>query len=586
MDNEQVAAILDEIAQLLELKGENPFKVRAYLNAARAIEALGEPIDKVLAEGRLGSIRGIGEGLQQKITELVQTGRLAYLEELRAQFPAGLLELMQIPGLGPRKVRVLYEHLGVQSIDELEKACREGRVATLPGFGEKSQQNILEAIRFVREHASRHLLSEALMVAEPILERLRAHPDVLRCSIAGSLRRWRETIGDIDFIASARDPQAVLDAFVKMDGVQSVLAHGATKASVVLTRGIQADLRVVSDQEYPFALCYFTGSKEHNIVMRQRAIQRGLRLNEYGLFRSKTDTRDPALRIGCQTEEEIYEVLGLQYIPPELREDMGEFEAAEKHQIPRLVEWTELRGSLHNHSNWSDGFQSLEEIVQMVSELRLEYWAIADHSKSSFQANGLTEERLRKQVQQIRDLNKRLEDADSPIRLLAGVEVDILKDRLDFGDDLLAQLDIVVASLHVAGRNEAENTKRLVMAAQNPFVHIIAHPTGRLLLAREAYPVDIKALIDACAETKTWIELNAHPQRLDLDWRWWLHAKAKGVKCVINCDAHRASEAQYLRIGAGIARKGWLTSADVINALPYCKLKEALVEKRRYFKAV
>ena len=584
MDNDQVAAVLNEIAVLLELKGENPFKVRAYQNAARTVEGLTEPIEQLVAEGRLKGLKGIGESIRQKIEELVKTGRLQAYEELRAEFPPGLLELLEIPGLGPRKVKVLYEKLGIQSIEQLEQACKEGKVAQLPGFGPKSAEKILEGIQFLRQHQGRFLLTDALAVAEPILEMLRNHPDVIRCSIAGSLRRWKETIGDIDFLVSSRKPKNVMDAFVQMSDVQSVLAHGETKSSVRLTNGIQADLRVVSEEEYPFALCYFTGSKEHNIVMRQRAIQRGFRLNEYGLFRSKEETRDPKLRVPCRTEEEIYEKLDLQYIPPELREDMGEFEAAEKHQIPKLLEWTQLRGSLHNHSDWSDGRHSLEEIARYVEEQGLEYWAITDHSRSSFQANGMDEAKLRKQIKAVRELNKRLEEEGFRLRLLTGIEVDILKDRLDFPDEVLAELDVVVASLHVAGSNEAENTRRLIMAAENPFVHIIAHPTGRLLLTREPYKVDIKAVIDACAETGTWMELNANPYRLDLDWRWWPYAKKKGVKCAINPDTHRNTEVGFLRIGAFIARKGWLTAQDVVNTLPFSKLQKALQEKRKKFR--
>lgn len=581
MDKEQVAALLAEIGQLLELKGENPFKTRAYANAARTIESLTEPLEKLVSEGRLGELKGIGQALQEKITELVTTGRLAYYEELKNSLPAGLIELLAVPGLGPKKVKALYERLGVDSIDKLEAACRQGQVAGLPGFGAKSQARILEGIQLKRRYASRHLLSEALAVAEPILEELRSHPDVIRCSIAGSLRRWRETIGDIDFLASSKAPAAVIAFFVERPGIVTVLAHGETKASVVLEGGIQADLRVVSDREYPFALAYFTGSKQHNIVMRQRAIARGLRLNEYGLFRSLEETRDPALCLPCRTEADIFEALGLPEIPPELREDQGEFEAAEKGRLPRLLEWTQLRGSLHNHSNWSDGRDSLEQIAEYVEEAGLAYWAITDHSRSSFQANGLDEKRLRDQVAAIGELNARLEEQGRSVRLLTGVEVDILKDRLDFEDEVLAGLDVVVASLHVAGGDEAENTRRLIRAAQNPFVHFLGHPTGRLLLEREPYPVDEKAVIDACAETGTWIELNCSPHRMDLDWRWWKYAKEKGVRCVINPDTHRASQLGYLRLGAGVARKGWLTPRDVINTLPLNKLRQALKAKRR-----
>jgi DNA polymerase (family 10) len=349
---------------------------------------------------------------------------------------------------------------------------------------------------------------------------------------------------------------------------------------VVVEGGIQADLRVVSDAEYPFALAYFTGSKEHNIVMRQRAIARGLRLNEYGLFRSKEETRDPALRLPCYTEEDIFRELDLCYVEPELREDHGEFAAAEAGKLPRLLEWTDLRGSLHNHSNWSDGHETLEQIAEHAEELGLSYWAITDHSRASYQANGLAPERLREQLKAIATVNKKLADSGTDFRLLTGTEVDILKEKLDFPDDLLAELDVVVASLHVAGSDEADNTKRLLRAAENPHVHMLGHLTGRLLLERNPYPVNQQAVIDACAETGTWIELNASPWRFDLDWRLWHYARSKGVKCVINCDAHRLDHFGYLRLGAGVARKGWLTKADVVNTLSLAELRKALKGKQ------
>ncbi|HEY0549295.1 MAG TPA: helix-hairpin-helix domain-containing protein, partial [Verrucomicrobiae bacterium] len=389
MEKDQVADILVDIGLLLELKGENPFKTRAYQNAARTLQQLDEPLAKIVSENRLGEIKGIGEALQQKITELVTTNGLKYYDELKASIPPGMREMLEIPGVGPKKIKAMHDKLGIDTIEKLEQACKEGKVAALAGFGEKTQTNICAGIERRRTYASRHLLVKALAAAEPILENLRAHPDVIRCSIAGSSRRHKEIIGDIDFLASSKKPANVLGFFAQQPGIISVSAQGETKASVVLEGGIQADLRVVSDTEYPFALAYFTGSKEHNIVMRQRAISRGLRLNEYGLFRSKEETRDPQLLVKCHSEEEIFRELGLDYVEPELREDTGEFEAAEKHRLPRLVQWTDLRGSLHNHSNWSDGRNTLEEIAAHMQELGLAYWAITDHSKSSFQANGL-----------------------------------------------------------------------------------------------------------------------------------------------------------------------------------------------------
>ena len=576
MDKDKVAEILTEIGTLLELKGENPFKTRAYANGARTIEGLTEPLATLVAEKRLGEIKGIGEALEQKITELVETGKLKYYDELKASIAPGLIEMLEISGLGPKKIQAMNKQLGIDSIEKLEAACKAGKVAELDGFGEKTQANILEGIARKRAYASKHLLSDAWLAAEPLLEDLRSQPDVIRCGTAGSLRRFKEVIGDIDLLASSKNAAAVIEFFVSQPGIVKILARGETKASVILEGGIQCDLRVVSDAEFPFALAYFTGSKEHNIVMRQRAISRGLRLNEYGLFKSKEETRDTKLLVPCQTEEDIFAKLDLAFVPPELREDHGEFLAGEKNDLPKLVEWSDLKGALHNHSNWSDGHNTLEEIAEYMEDLGLEYWAVTDHSKASYQANGLDAKRLREQILEIKKVNEKIAARGSGFRLLTGSEVDILKDRLDFDDDVLAELDVVVASLHVPSSSEAENTKRLIRAAENPFVHMLAHPTGRLLLEREAYPVNVHAVIDACAATGTGIELNCNPRRLDLDWRHWPYAKSKDVKCVINPDAHRNAHAGFLRLGAGVARKGWLARADVINTLPLKTLAKQL----------
>ncbi|HXR07046.1 MAG TPA: DNA polymerase/3'-5' exonuclease PolX [Candidatus Acidoferrum sp.] len=583
MNKDQVAQVLTEIATLLELKGENPFKSRAYANAARAIESLGQPLETVFAPQSEARLKGIGESIHEKICELLATGKLAYYEELKNSVPPGLLLMLAIPGLGPKKVKALHDKLGLETLEQLEIACQQDKVAELAGFGEKTQANILAGINFRRQYASRHLFRDALVAADPILASLREHPDVTRCSTAGSLRRCKEVIGDIDFLASSRHPAAVIEYFTAQPGIVSVSAKGETKASVVLEGGIQADLRVVSDAEFPFALAYFTGSKEHNIVMRQRAIQRGLRLNEYGLFKSDAETRDPALLVKCQTEEEIFQKLGLVDIPPELREDLGEFAAAEKNALPRLLEWTDLKGSLHNHSTWSDGRMSLAEIARQAQELGCAYWGITDHSKASFQANGLDPNRLRQQLEEIAGLNRQFAAEGHEFRFLTGVEVDILTDgRLDFDDDLLAQLDVVVASIHQGfTQSETETTRRLIRAAENPFVHMLGHLTGRLLLEREPYKVNQTAVIDACAVTGTWIELNASPLRCDMDWRLWHDAKDKGVKCVTNCDAHRYEDAGHLRLGAGLARKGWLEKKDIINTLPLPALRQALQQKKK-----
>ena len=580
MDKDAVAEVLKEIGVLLELKGENPFKTRAYVNGARTLEGLTEPLETLIQEERLGEVKGIGKALVEKITELVETGELEYYTNLKASIPAGLIEMLDVQGMGPKKVKALHDKLGIESIEALEAACEAGQVAELDGFGKKSEEKILESIAFKRQHASHHHRHKMLIAAEPILDDLRSHPDVIRCDIAGSLRRGKEVSGDIDFLVSAKDSADIIEAFTTRDGILSVLAAGGTKASVLLVGGIQADLRVVEDSEFASALAYFTGSKEHNIVMRQRAIDRGLRLNEYGLFKSTEETRDPELRLDCKTEEDIFAALDLTYVPPELREDRGEFTAAENGDIPRLIEWTDLKGSLHNHSNWSDGHESLEEIAEHMSGLGLAYWPVTDHSKASFQANGLDEASVEKQLKEVAAVNQKLEDDGNAFRLLSGIEVDVLKKGLDFEDDLLAQLEVVVASLHVAGSDEKDNTKRLIAAAENPHVHMLGHLSGRLLLERAPQKLNQQAVIDACAETGTWIELNANPYRLDLDWRHWQYAKSRGVKCVINCDAHRAEHAGFLRIGTAIARKGWLAKEDVVNTLPLKQLKKQLAKKR------
>ena len=586
MNKDEVAETLESIAVLLELKGENLFKTRAYTNAARTLQNLAEPLDTIIAEERLGSVSSIGESMQKRITEMVLTGRSAYFEELRAATPPGLVAMLDIPGLGPKKVKAIHDNLKIETVEALEQACKEGRLAGLKGFGEKTQISICEGIERRRSYASRHLLSDALPVGQRLLDYLRQHPDVIRCDLAGSARRFCEVVGDVDLLASSKNPAAILQDFTTQPGVIKVLALGDTKAAVLLEKGLQADLRVVSDVEFPFALAYFTGSQEHNIVMRQRAIERGLRLNEYGLFKSQVETRDPALAVVCRTEAEIFNALGLSYVPPEMREDLGEFKAAEQGPIPRLIQWTDLKGSLHNHSTWSDGRQTLREIVKSMQELGLAYWAITDHSKASVQANGLNEARIRAQIVEVNTINAELAAEGSDFRLLTGIEVDILRDgRLDLPDDLLADLDMVNASLHQSfNQSEKEITARLIQAARYPYVHSLSHLTGRLLLEREPYPVNHHEVIATCAETGTWIELNASPYRLDMDWRFWAQARDQGVKCVINCDAHRFEHAGFLRLGAGIAAKAGLTREAVVNTLPLAELQVALKVKRKKFR--
>jgi DNA polymerase (family X) len=583
MTKAQIAEVLEEIATLLELKGENPFKIRAYANAARSLETFGGSLPDLQDEEALAKIPGIGKSIAEKIKELAASGSLKYLEELRAEFPAAILELFSISGLGAKKIKALYEKLHISSIEQLQKACEAGRVAELPGFGETTQTKISQAIAQRARHSGSFQFGQIAPEVERLKSDLAAHPDALHLHVAGSYRRRREIVRDIDLVVATKKPEATTKSFIAHPLVESIIAQGPTKTSVRLRSGIQCDLRVVSSAEYPFALNYFTGSKEHNIEMRSRALERGWTLNEYRLApvpadpkarKKKSTIAIPKVR----DEAGLYRALDLDFIPPELRENCGEFEAAEKHSLPRLIEQENLRGTFHCHTVASDGHNTLEEMAEAAQDLGLEYLGIAEHSRSSIQAHGLDQAKLRTQVAAIRKLNKKF----AGFRLFAGIECDILRDgSLDFDDEILAELDFVVVSIHsVFNLSEAEMTKRIIRAMENRFVTMLAHPTGRLLLKREPYVVDVPAILDAAAATGTWIELNAAAKRLDLDWRWWPLAKQKGVKCVINPDAHRVERLQDLWFGVGIARKGWLTKSDVMNCLPSGKIEQELKRKR------
>ncbi|MEP6698418.1 MAG: DNA polymerase/3'-5' exonuclease PolX [Verrucomicrobiota bacterium] len=587
MEKGQIAEVLEQIATLLELKGENPFKIRAYTNAARSLETWGGNLSELRDQETLEKIPGIGKAIAAKIKELIETGSLKFFEELRAEFPANILELFSLPGLGAKKIKALHDQLQVSSIAQLQEACEANRVAELPGFGKTTQEKLAKAIADRTKHGGSFQLGQIAAEAEILQNDLRALPDALHVCIAGSYRRRKEIVRDLDFMVATSAPAAISAAFIAHPLVESIIAQGPTKSSVRLRSGIQCDLRVVSATEYPFALNYFTGSKEHNIEMRSRALQRGWTLNEYRLAPVPVEAeakKKPSGKIpGIRDEAELYRALDLDYVPPELRENCGEFEAAGMGRLPRLLETENLRGTFHCHTTASDGHNSLEEMAAAAQSLGLQYLGIADHSRSSIQAHGLDQARLRAQVAAIRALNKSFDG----FRIFAGVECDILRDgSLDFDDETLAELDYVVASIHSAFTlSEAEMTRRIIRAISNPFVTMLAHPTGRLLLKRDPYAVDIPAILDAAAETGTWIEINAAPKRLDLDWRWWPLAKEKGVKCVINPDAHRTERLQELWFGVGVARKGWLTRDDVMNCLPLGKIEKALGRKRDELRA-
>ena len=585
MTKNEIATVLAEIGTLLELKGENPFKVRAYQAGARALEGIEEEeLGKLIANNELETVKGIGEALGKKIAELHTTGKLEFYEKLRASIEPGLVEMLQIPGLGPKKIQALRDKLGIASIAALTAACNEGRVAELAGFGAKTQEKILAGIRNREAYGRRHLWWDAREVADEIVKGLRALPQVKRVEAAGSLRRGLETVGDLDFIVAATEIAPVVEWFVTMPGVKEVTAKGETKASVRFETGLQADLRIVPDDQFVFALHHFTGSKDHNVQMRQRALARGLSLSEWGLVPAegegtvKLKAEDRGQRTAANTEADLFAALGLAFVPPELREGMGEIEAAEKGELPRLVELGDLRGAFHNHTTASDGRNTLAEMTAAADALGWEYLGIADHSKSSVVANGLSEERLLKQIAEIRALNasKRFKTY-----VFAGVECDILADgKLDYDDSILTQLDYVVASVHnLFAQDEATMTGRIVKALEHPCTMMLGHLTGRLLLRREGYRVDVARVVDAALANGAIIELNANPSRLDMDWRHWKKAAERGLLCVINPDAHETATLGHVRAGVNAARKGWLQREQVLNTWPLERVREWMGER-------
>ena len=569
MTKDQAAAALREIGTILELQGENPFKCRAYLSAARTLETAPADLAELVRANRLGELPGIGEALREKITTLVTNGKLPYLDQLRSSIPSGLLALLDLPGLGPKKLRALREKLKIESLQALQKACEDGRLASLDGFGQKTATNLLEAIARRATYSKLHRLGDALPAAKILLEHVKKCPAVQKAEIGGSLRRGKEIVKDLDLIAASSRPKVVMQAFVSAPNVEKVIAHGETKSSVLLAGGIPCDLRVIPPEAWATALAHFTGSKEHNIALRQRAIDRGLHLSEWGLFKGKSKTP-----MKLREEKDLHKALGLSFIPPELREDSGEIVAAEKNDLPDLLTRDQIRGCLHNHTNASDGQDTLAAMAQTAADLGLEWLGIADHSKSSFQAHGLDEKRLLAQLDEIRSLNSK----KPRCTLLAGTECDILKGgKLDFPDSLLSELDYVIASVHAGfSSDEEEMTNRVIRAMENEHVTCLGHPTGRLLLERESYALNIPKILDAAAATGTWIELNANPWRLDLDWRWWHKARDLGILCCINPDAHKTSHLRFLDIGVTLARKGWLRAKDVVNTRTLAQLRKLL----------
>ncbi len=555
---------------LLELQGANPFKCRAFHNASRALEGVTKDLATLVESGELLEIKGIGKSIAEIITDLVTKDKSKEYDDLKKTVPAGVLEMLRIQGLGPKKVKVLYEKLKIKTLEELEKAAKDHKLAKLEGFGEKTEENIVKGIEALRVRSDKSLYPKATDPAEKILEHLKKQKGVIRAEVAGSLRRRKEVIGDIDILVSAKDSHrpALMDAFVSHQEVLTIVAKGETKSSVVLSAGINCDLRIVDDAEFPFALNYFTGSKEHNIEMRARAKQYGWSLNEYGFSElGAEEKRGKAKKVvKCKDEADIYKALALDYVLPELRENMGEIEAAEHGQLPKLLEAKDIRGTFHCHSTYSDGVNTLEQMALAASELGWEYLGIGDHSKVATYAGGLTEEKLKKQLKEIDELNAKLKG----FRILKGTECDILPNGdLDWSDNVLSSFEYVVISVHSSFKNdEKEMTKRIIKALKNKYVTMLGHPTGRLLLSRDGYPVDMIDVINCAADYGKSIEINAHPMRLDLDWRLCKYAKEKKVIIAINPDAHNIEGLRDVFYGVGIARKGWLEKKNILNTRP------------------
>jgi DNA polymerase (family 10) len=570
MDKKEISNALDLASVLMELAGDNPFRVRAYSNASRIVRAYAGDLAEAVADGSITSIKGIGTAIAENITELLESDDPPFLRELKARFPEGVLEMLRIPGLGPKKIRALMEKLDITSIGELEYACKENRLSDLPGFGAKTQENILKGIASLTAYAGRYLADTARTEADKIVASLRDVKGARRVEVAGSLRRRKEVVKDIDIVASGK-PDPLMDAVAAHPLVEEVTARGDTKLTAHLKSGLNLDLRVVPDASFPYAFQHFSGSKEHNIALRARAHAMGLKSNEYGLFKGEKN-------IPCKNEADIYEKIGLAYIPPELREDMGELEAAEKRALPVLVEPDDLKGALHVHTIASDGSATLEEMVQAARDLGLSYIGIAEHSTSARYARGLEVERIKQE----HDLIDRLNEKNKDFVIFKGVESDILPDgSMDYPDEVLASFDFVIGSVHSSfTMPEKEMTTRICRALQNPYFDILGHPTGRLLLTREPYAVDMEEVMSCAAKHKKAIELNAHPYRLDIDWRLLPQAKKMGIRISVNPDAHSTADLAYTFYGLGAARKGWLEKGDVLNCLSARELMDYFKKKR------
>ncbi len=573
MKNQQIAKIFGEMAELLEMQGENVFRIRAYRRAAQNLDGLAKDVASLTQE-ELSAIPGIGKDLAGKVREYLETGRIAKHEELKRMIPQGVLELLKVPGLGPKKAKLFYDKLGITSTDDLEKAILQGRLAGLPGIKKKTEENILSGIAVLRKGSGRTPLGRALPLAEDIVRRLKDAAPVGQIEIAGSIRRRRETIGDIDILVTSGKPAAVMDVFTRLSHVARILAQGETKSSIVTDDGVQVDLRVVDDDSFGAALQYFTGSKEHNIRLREMAVKAGLKINEYGVFKGSADRK-----IGGRAEEDIYEALDLPWVPPELREDRGEIDAAKARKLPDLVKLDDIKGDLHVHTKWSDGSHDLDTIIDAARKRGYAYIAVTDHTKGLGVAHGLDEERLAREIRLIDAANGKL----TGFRVLKGTEIDIRSDgRLDLADSALAGLDIVVASIHSGFRQPREQlTKRLLAAVRHPLVSVIAHPTGRVIGERDAYDVDLEAVLREAARYGTAMEVNAYPLRLDLNDSHVRMAAELGVPLVISTDTHVTTQFDFMSYGVSVARRGWAEKKDVLNALVCGQLLRRLQTMRK-----
>jgi len=571
MDKETAAEILEKIAVLLELKDENVFKIRAYANAARVLEGQPEDLQSLIETGKLEELKGIGPAISEKVRELYEKGKSKYYEDLKKSFPPGLLDLLRIPGLGPKRAKILYQKLKIGSVADLEKACKAKKLEKLDGFGEKITENILQGIERIQKTSGQFLFVTAEREARALTDYLKKQKGVEKIEVAGSLRRRKEIVKDIDLLVTAQDPKRIHEALSKYPLVQNVVAQGDTKSSVTLKSGINCDLRTVTEKEFPFALYYFTGSKEHNVELRTIAKRAGYKINEYGLFKGKRF-------IPCRDEKEIFEKFGFSYVPPELREGAGELDAAKGGNLPLLVEEKDLRGIFHVHSTYSDGVASLEDMIAAAQKLGYEYVGISDHSQSAKYAKGLEPARLKKQRKEIDQLAKKY----SKIRIFWGIESDILRDgKLDYPDRVLEEFDFVIGSVHsLFNLSEKDQTNRILRAMDSKYLTFVGHLTGRLLLSRDGFPVDVAKVIDGARQKKVTIELNANPYRLDMDWRFGPYAKKQGVRISINPDAHSVEGLKDTAYGIGVARKGWYEKKDVVNTMPVGEIEKFLRKRR------